>query len=507
MFADCDFNEGTALRPLLSDTLVEDLELEILIASMGAGDDYVREVGRSALLDSLYDPDEIHYRQEVLQDCLDHPDVVRQLYDIAVTAVEGKKRIHDTFLERASGVLSSALRSLDLFVGLLRRLRRVAEDSRGLFRSEGLTNLVAGLDADLGDDYFRLIDAQLKALRFRHGVTMSASLGPAGAGADFELVSPLGARRGLKSRLGIGPTTYSFDIDPRDGAATSALAELTEEGMGLVANALAQSVDHITDFFALLRSESAFYLGCVNLHDRLGEVGTPTCLPEPMPSEATGFDAGELYDVCLALTTPGGVVGNDVRAAGVPLLMVTGANSGGKSTFLRSVGIAHLMMQCGMFVGAGRFRAGICAGFFTHFVRSEDASMTSGKLDEELTRMSAIADAVRPRSLVLFNESFAATDERDGSEIARQTIRALLDSGIRVLFVSHLYDLAKSVYDLHGDSALFLRAERNEDGSRTYKLIEGEPLPTSFGGDLYEKVFAGGLGRGRKDGAETQPRP
>lgn len=39
-------------------------------------------------------------------------------------------------------------------------------------------------------------------------------------------------------------------------------------------------------------------------------------------------------------------------------------------------------------------------------------------------------------------------------------------------------------------SVLFLRADRQADGTRTFKLVEGEPLPTSFGEDLYQNIFA-----------------
>ena len=60
--------------------------------------------------------------------------------------------------------------------------------------------------------------------------------------------------------------------------------------------------------------------------------------------------------------------------------------------------------------------------------------MRSGKFDEELVRMSAIADNIHRRALVLFNESFAATHEREGAEIARQVTSALLDNGVTVFF-------------------------------------------------------------------------
>ena len=52
-------------------------------------------------------------------------------------------------------------------------------------------------------------------------------------------------------------------------------------------------------------------------------------------------------------------------ADGKSLVIITGANSGGKSTFLRSAGLAQLMMQCGMFVAAGSFRASVCKRVFT----------------------------------------------------------------------------------------------------------------------------------------------
>lgn len=112
--------------------------------------------------------------------------------------------------------------------------------------------------------------------------------------------------------------------------------------------------------------------------------------------------------------------------------------------------------------------------------------MSSGKLDEELARMSEIADHVRPEGLVLFNESFSSTNEREGSEIGRQVVNALLASHITVIFVTHQYDLAHGFVGSRSAEALFLRADRD----RTFKLTIGDPLPTSFGDDLYRKVFA-----------------
>jgi DNA mismatch repair ATPase MutS len=142
-----------------------------------------------------------------------------------------------------------------------------------------------------------------------------------------------------------------------------------------------------------------------------------------------------------------------------------------------------------MFVPAASFRANVCDGIFTHYKREEDASMKSGKLDEELSRMSVIADAITPHALLLCNESFAATNDREGSEIARQVVRALIETGVKVFFVTHLFDFAHGFYAQGLDTALFLRAERQSDGKRTFRLSESEPLPTSYGADSYQRIF------------------
>ena len=205
----------------------------------------------------------------------------------------------------------------------------------------------------------------------------------------------------------------------------------------------------------------------------------------------------------LSLSVKKRVVGNDADAKGKELIIVTGANQGGKSTFLRSVGLAQLMMQSGMFVPAESFGASICRNLFTHFKREEDAAMISGKFDEELSRMSNIVDHIAPYSMILFNESFAATNEREGSEVARQIMTALLEKSVRIVCVTHLYELARGFFTYNRADALFLRADRQVGGGRNFKLTEGEPLPSSFGEDLYNKIFAIGAEDTRAPTAAT----
>lgn len=129
----------------------------------------------------------------------------------------------------------------------------------------------------------------------------------------------------------------------------------------------------------------------------------------------------ELYDVSLALSTGKKVIGNDFDTDHKDIVIGAGANSGGKSRFLRSLGLAQLVMQAGMFVPAESFSSEVCDGIFifTHLKREGDLAMESGKWDEELGRMSAIVDHLKPNSVVLFNKSFSSMNP---SRPARESV-------------------------------------------------------------------------------------
>jgi hypothetical protein len=489
---DRDFDFAGGL-PVGHEDLIQDLELTTLLQAMAAGDKVLYGVAAKVLLASLHDPEAIRYRQRVLADCLDQAEVIREMYAVAVGVLADKRHLwgYGGTYQTPSSNLSGAVAYLEAYVARLRQLRKIADDHAAKFRSGGLRTLFATLQRELDDQYFEEISDQLKQLRFRAGVLISAELDRDNSAIGFVLRAPGDVRRRWTERLGIGPrTTYSFTLAPRDEAGSQILADLTSRGINLVANAAAQSADHIGSYFTMLRGELGFYVSCLNLADRLAAKEVPVTTPEPTQPSTLTFSCTDLRDVCLELQSQDPVVGNDVQADGKSLVVITGANSGGKSTFLRSVGVAQLMMQCGLFVTAGSYRADAVRGIFTHFIREEDAGMTSGRLDDELRRMSAIADRIGPHCLMLFNESFAGTNEREGSEIGHQVVRALLDAQIKVLFVTHRFDFADRFHRQHARSILFLRAERRPDGRRNYKLAVKEPLPTSFGEDLYYQLGA-----------------
>lgn len=471
--------------------LIQDLELNTLFNVMAHEDEFLFDVAKQAIFSSLDSPEGIRYRQAVLKDCLKNPAIVREIYGIPIEATDRKYRHWmGIFTRYPSGVLSGAVQMLEMFVTLLRKLKRIADEHAGDFESTGFRHFFAMIQEELTEDYFTVVEDHLKTLKFKHGVLISAELGNGNEGRNYILRKTNHDDRHWMQRVFAKRSPiYSYTLHPRDEAGARALGELRDRGLNLVANATGQSADHIDSFFNVLRLELAFYIGCLNLSEHLTQLGEPIAFPDPAPASERQHSFKGLYDVALALTMRKKVVGNDVNADGKDLTVITGANQGGKSTFLRSIGLAQLMMQCGMFVPAESFQANVCTGLFTHYKREEDSTMTSGKFDEELGRMSEILDNIMPNSIMLFNESFAATNEREGSEIARQIVHALLEKKVKIFYVTHLYDLAHSFHVRGMENACFLRADRKEKGYRTYKLIEAPPLETSYGVDAYNKIF------------------
>lgn len=494
MHPDRDFEIDAPLRENAED-LIQDLELASIINTATQGDKLVWQAFSRALLGEAESAATVVHRQEVLADCRAAPEVIRELYTLAVEAVEAveaERRVLPVWSrDEPRAVVSNSVATLEATAGFMERLRAIADQHAPAVRSPGLRRLFAVISDELDDEYLSGMHEHLDELHFPHGEMFSARLGAGNRGTRY--VARRAPDPGILGRLGLRRSGYGFTIPDRDEAGAEALREMENRGLRDVAGVVGQARDHVKAFFAALRNELAFYIGALNLSEALEGAGAP--LATPLLAEAGGmrFSGEDLYDVALALALGRAPVPNSIDAGDRPLILITGANQGGKSTLLRAIGQAQLMAQAGLQVGARVLALNLCSGVFSHYKREEDASMESGKLDEELSRMSRIADQISVGALLLCNESFASTNEREGSEIARQILRAMLDRGIKVVFVTHQYDLAGGFWSTDRDRALFLRAERDESGERTYRLSEGEPLPTSYGADSYSAVFGRAL--------------
>ena len=132
-----DTDQGLDLRKVLpwnEEALRQDLGLDILFNAMSQGDKFLFEVAMTAMLSSLTDPDAIRYRQHILADSLKNAAIIQNIYQIAMDAMEGERKNYwSSFGRYPAGTLHRAVEVLQMFVGVLKRLRNIADQHADSF--------------------------------------------------------------------------------------------------------------------------------------------------------------------------------------------------------------------------------------------------------------------------------------------------------------------------------------------------------------------------------------
>ena len=471
--------------------LVQDLELDRLLDAMAGGDQRVRAVARTMLLTPVPTIESVRRRQAAIDDAARHPDEIDALDALAVRAAARDRSdplwllsLHPTSTQR----LSHAARRLERLLPLLDDLRAWCGTAGRALRSDAFTDLIRTIEVTLDDaemERLRTVRTQLSA---PSGVVFSASLDGVGTVADVRLRSPRRENHRLLGGVPLKRPHRTYLIPERDQAGFDAAAELVEAAVRHAADAASGAAAQLDRFLEALHDELGYLRAAERLRVRLQQLGVPLCAPEPEPV-GTGFRATGLVDPCLALRMDAVPVANDVTVGADEVLLITGANRGGKSTLLRAYGVAQLMLRAGLPVAASSCSAALLGRIRSHWTRPEDEQLQHGKLDEELARMRAVVESVSPGDLLLSNESFASTNEREGSAIGLEVFGALAACGVRLAIVTHLFDLANGLADDPAVPTACLRAPREDDGARPFRLEPGPPLPTSFGADLFDGAF------------------
>lgn len=498
---------------------IEDLALEHIVQALNSGGQYAGVI-RAILCDLCLDPRTIAYRQAILADLLESPELCAALRAMlpelhALATAGGTNWPGDSLL---SPVLTR-LRELDRYVAAVDRLHSTLEAADGL-RSPGLLALQAGIAAVTGDatvealraELPRLIETLAGAKSVTIGVNLDMDLEPEAATiVDLNHFQYKGARS-LLSRLLPGAASEQpagvsglHQTGPaplrRDSVLFKDLQRLLEAVASPLVKALARYRDVNTRPLAALEREFAFFTGAASLARRLEQVGVSVCRPEVAPA-ATGICLlDNLRNLALTLQmldrdgheVASRSVANDVNFDGAThMLIVTGPNRGGKTTFCRAIGQAQVLFQSGLFVPASAARMSPADGIWTHFPLPEADRPGSGRLDEEVQRLRQIFGEAHDASLILLNEPLTSTSERDALVIARDIVRGFQILGARVVLVTHLHELALSIPALNeagpaNREILSLVAGARSEGERvqgTFRILPGAPEGHSYAAEI-----------------------
>jgi len=473
--------------------LICDLNLANIFSAMSRGDRFLYDAaGQLLLAKTPATPGDILYRQSILRDALENREAVRSMYRVLSARIV---QYHDCYKKSqpafssfvtVSARIKDAVELFRILICAAVEINAVIDQQGAPFASEGMRDFIGAFRRFFSDAFIKSATAEVDKLRSTLDdscVTYSAGLGLGLKGSGY-ILRGIGGKKtngrssGAKSSFALS----SIGIQAQAGA-------LRDAGLLKMVYVLNEANAKMLERFEAARRELGFYTGCVNLYEELEQIGVPTVFPTVPEPGQKALDFEGLSDVSLALEHSINPVGNTLHAGGAGLFVITGANQGGKSTFLRSLGCAQLMMQCGMFVAARSFRANCCSGVLTHFCRSEPGKPDRGMLEDELARMDALIALADRDSLVMLNESFSSAHEREACAIAGEVVGALHGRGVRTLYVTHLYDFTAGLAEQKPDGVMFLAAQRNADGTRPYTIAESLPERSSFGMDIYNEVF------------------
>lgn len=475
--------------------LTADLNLSRIFAAMAQGDAFIGQVAKETLLCAEHlSAETIRFRQDVLKDFLRNPSVCGSLYGALSAGIIR----YDAYVKQSmpsfssfitvSAVTRDRIVLFRILFDCARDVRAVMESEQNHCNSDGVRACFAAFEdffsAGFMSDALEILN-EIEACCENPYARVTAGLGLGLKGDRYALLSIADdkARKNSKdSEIILGSVNIQTQA-----------ARLRDAALAQISHVLKQVNDATLACLKSLRFEIGFYMGGMNLHQKLEGIGVPVCYPNPEPAGSRSVRFDGLVDIGLAIENARMPVGNTFQFDDCRLLIVTGANQGGKSTFLRSLGCAELMMQCGLFVAANQYSAAPSTALCTHFCRSESMKPDEGRLDEELRRIEGIIGQINRDSLVLMNESFSTTSEHEASAIAAEMLQAFYDLGIRAVYVTHFHEFAQVMQGKRLDGINFLTAQRNTDGTRPYRLAVSPPARTSFALDIYREVFGDGI--------------
>ena len=437
----------------------------------------------STLIDTIAVPcekEDLLARQGLLSFLSEHEEARAQLAELCLLAEEL------TVLDRVYTSARCESEKLFVFAALADALRRFTEKASKM-------NFGDALSARFSEAFLREkrenshramyraleglmpeVDALRRQVLYTHGI-------------DNALCKDEG-RRSFLARIEDCAERLGVDL-PR--VRTAELHTLSPDILTAVAKLHPTAFRHLKDFHASFASlydpavtvyenQLHFYLAILAMIDRVKAAGLPLVYPQPQATR--GIHITEAYDISLLAKEETHIVPNDISFSDEePFFFLTGANGGGKTTYLRTVGIALMLYLNGCPVPCRKAEIGEIDGVFTHFPRDERFD-GSGRFVEEHRRVEEILNEIGENSLVLLNETYATTNEENAVAMTERLASELHQRRVYGLYITHQHALSDN-----GVPYLNVVVDRTDANRRTYKIERQKSRDGSFAADILRK--------------------